>query len=416
MTYGQLAANAAPLASVISALGSSASATSAVSYVSQVLGPVAKAAFGGSTPLLPAALAVRLADGRVFAFARGVESYLQAASFMAGANALPALLTSSRGNNAVDLYAVKVGGLLASLGAQAGDALTLAGHSFGGAAVLAVAQAWLSGGGSRLAAVHTFGSPKPGLPSRFSLLSTQPVYRWITLYDLVPALPPDAGFFPLAAAIVGPVLAAAWALQGQVGPGLFLPGYGVVQLGNGSPNTLGQGISDLAAVILSGDSDPISPHYVISYQIALEKLASTPAVNASPAAPGTPGAGPPADPPVDGQGAPLAVGTTIQGHTGVPMGPTIPPAFDVLVVPQGTGRPTQVVFAGNYLIASTATFNEATRLAKYMRKVIQRLTLAQSVSPTGLAAGLAATLAAMLNPAGGFNPVPATDATTNVQM
>jgi hypothetical protein len=98
------------------------------------------------------------------------------------------------------------------------------------------------------------------------------------------------------------------------------------------------------------------------------------------------------------------------------MGPTIPPAFDVLVVPQGTGRPTQVVFAGNYLIASTATFNEATRLAKYMRKVIQRLTLAQSVSPTGLAAGLAATLAAMLNPAGGFNPVPATDATTNVQM
>lgn len=80
----------------------------------------------------------------------------------------------------------------AAAAACEGKPLLLAGHSLGGAlAVLAAAE--LTARGIPVAAVHTFGAPRPG-DAAFAAAWTVPTERWVNHQDPVPLLP-WSGFF-----------------------------------------------------------------------------------------------------------------------------------------------------------------------------------------------------------------------------
>lgn len=414
MTYAQLAALGLSYSYPLGNLGVGTPQTDLLGTVTADFGPIGTYSFSPSSGPVPNCVAVRLVSGRVLVWARGVESLLQAAYYMASATPIPLIVGGGFGIDAVDNYASTLRQLLSGIDYSAGDDVTLAGHSFGGAAVIVLAQMLLVGGHKGPLSTHTYGSPKPGIPALLSRANESLVYRWMTANDIVPALPPSLLSFPFAVATVSPALGAAWGLQGQIGTGLYLPGDGTIQLADGGSTLQAQTLSNLAVAILSGDTDANSPHFIRSYSTALSDAAKSMQVNATPATtPTLPPQAPSQGPPV-GNGARLPIGiNTVQRSTFMG-GPIIPQVWRASLY--GTATPAFTVTAGpsKNVLAGFDSGGDARRLMKYWNKVLQGLTRAPLVSPTGVQAAIAAMLAQLLQPGQGFSPTPQTWGTTQL--
>jgi hypothetical protein len=272
-TISDAAILAASLLSPLAQLGPARAMGAFENAATSIAGPIVRQVEFASNPLLPNFIVTLHSSGQVVLWLDGVDQPSQIPAFL---GLLPdsGFRTLGGKNDSVQSYAANIVNAVRMLKAPAQSPAFAIGYSLGGAALAVYIGTLGALSPIDLLTGISVGAPKPGATGDFQLVGAPRFYRFWSVNDPVPALPPAATDAPVAASVVPFAVAWNWNQQEQAGSGVAIDfGAAPVSAIGGRTNAVSN-LTNLAGVFGLTKSRPVQAHSIQTYIAILSQSAS----------------------------------------------------------------------------------------------------------------------------------------------